>query len=396
MMAPCRARVQPGSVGGARGAGPARLAAMPPAHYLTVTSRAGRPGAGSLSSRPAGPKVVFFPDPILPTLPDAPQDTDAALRLAIVAASRFRGATAPNPPVGCCLLDRDGRVLALDAHRKAGTAHAEAGAIAAARAVGTADRIHTVVVTLEPCNHHGRTPPCTEAILSTPARRLVVGAPDPNPAVAGGGTARLARAGLAVTLAAEDPALAGLAEDCARLIAPFAKRAMTGRPFVTVKQALDPAGGMVPPPGAKTFTSEAALRFAHALRRRADAVLTGSGTILADDPGFDVRRVRDHPGRCRPLAILDRRGRVPAAYLDAARGRGFVPFVADGIEDALDRLGEAGALEVLVEAGPALLASLDAAGLWDEWVTIRKRHGAEADQAEIRGRDGRVETLALA
>lgn len=369
---------------------------MPRAHYLTVTSRAGPPGAGSLPSRPAGPKAVFFPDPILPIPPDAPQDSHAALRLAIAAASRFRGATAPNPPVGCCLLDRDGRVLALDAHRRAGTPHAEAGAIAAARAAGTADRIHTVVVTLEPCNHHGRTPPCTEAILSTPARRLVIGAPDPNPAVAGGGAARLAEAGLAVAMAAEDPGLAGLAGDCARLIAPFAKRATTGRPFVTVKQALDASGSMLPPPGAKTFTSETALRFAHALRRRADAVLTGSGTVLADDPGFDVRRVPDHPERRRQLAILDRRGRVPAAYLDAARDRGFLPFVARDIGEALDRLGEAGALEVLVEAGPALLASLDRAGLWDEWVTIRKRDGAEADGAEIRGRDGRAETLVLA
>ena len=339
---------------------------------------------------------MFFPDPILPIPPDAPQEPDAALRLAIAAASRFRGATAPNPPVGCCLLDRDGHVLALEAHRKAGTPHAEAAAIAAARAAGTVDRIHTVVVTLEPCNHHGRTPPCTEAILSTPARRLVVGVSDPNLAVAGGGTARLAGAGLDVTMAAQDPALVALADDCARLIAPFAKRATTGRPFVTVKQALDPAGGMVPPPGAKTFTSEAALRFAHALRRRADAVLTGSGTVLADDPGFDVRRVADHPGRRRQLAILDRRGRVPAAYLDAARTRGFEPFLADGIEDALDRLGDAGALEVLVEAGPALLASLDAAGLWDEWVTIRKRDGGAADEVEIRGRDGRAEALALA
>ena len=339
---------------------------------------------------------MFIPDPVLPIPPDAPLDLDAALRLAVAAAERFRGATAPNPPVGCCLLDAEGRVLALAAHRKAGTAHAEAGAIAAARAAGRAAAIHTVVVTLEPCNHHGRTPPCTEAILSTAARRVVVGAPDPNPGVAGGGAARLAGAGLAVDMAPAAPALAGAAEACARLIAPFAKRATTGRPFVTVKQALDPAGSMIPPPGARTFTSEAALRFAHALRRRADAILTGSGTVLADDPGFDVRRVPDHPERRRHLAVLDRRRRVPAAYLAAARGRNLSPIVSDDLASALDTLGEAGALEVLVEAGPALLASLDAAGLWDEWIVIRKGEGADADRAEIRGRDGGVETLALA
>ena len=342
-----------------------------------------------------GSSAVFFPDPLLPTPPDIPLELEAALQLAVAAAERFRGATAPNPPVGCCLLDADGHVLALAAHRRAGTAHGEAGAIAAARTSGRAALIHTVVVTLEPCNHHGRTPPCTEAVLSTPARRVVIGARDPNPGVAGGGAARLADAGLAVAMAADLPGLAGAAGACARLIAPFAKRAATGRPFVTVKQALDPAGSMIPPPGAKTFTSDAALRFAHGLRRRADAILTGSGTVLADDPGFDVRRVPDHPERRRHLAVLDRRRRVPAAYLAAAEARGLLPFVAEEVGAALDRLGEAGALEVLVEAGPAVLASLDAAGLWDEWIVIRKGEGAEADHADIRGRDGGVETLAL-
>lgn len=359
----------------------------------SIAGRALRRGI-TLTATP-GSSAVFIPDPVLPNPPDTPQDLDAALRLAVTAAERFRGATAPNPPVGCCLLDAGGRVLALAAHRRAGTAHAEAAAIAAARAAGRAAAIHTVVVTLEPCDHHGRTPPCTEAILSTPARRVVIGVRDPNPGVAGGGAGRLARAGLAIAMAAEAPDLAGAAAACARLIAPFAKRATTGRPFVTVKQALDPAGSMIPPPGAKTFTSEAALRFAHALRRRADAILTGSGTVLADAPGFDVRRVPDHPERRRHLAVLDRRGRVPEAYLAAARGRNLAPFVGDDLGSALDRLGEAGALEVLVEAGPALLASLAAAGLWDEWIVIRRGVGAEADRAEIRGRDGGVETLAL-
>jgi diaminohydroxyphosphoribosylaminopyrimidine deaminase/5-amino-6-(5-phosphoribosylamino)uracil reductase len=336
-----------------------------------------------------------FPDPFLPAPPEGSQDIPSALRLAIDAAGRFRGATAPNPTVGCCLLDADGRVLALDAHRRAGTAHAEAGAIAAARAAGTAARVHTVVVTLEPCNHHGRTPPCTEAILSTPARRVVIGVADPNPAVAGGGAGRLAGAGLEILMAKDVPGCTGLAAECRTLIAPFAKRAASGRPFVTVKQALDPAGSMMPPPGAKTFTAEPALRLAHALRRRADAILTGSGTVLADDPGFDVRRVPDHPGRRRQLAVLDRRRRVPAAWLEGAAARNLDAFASDDLEAALDRLGASGALEVLVEAGPAVLASIAAAGLWDEWVVIRKGHGAAPDQAEVRRPDGGVETLEL-
>ncbi len=317
---------------------------------------------------------------------------------AIEAAAAYRGATAPNPTVGCCLLDAEGNVLALEAHRRAGTAHAEAAAIAACRSAGTADRIRTVVVTLEPCDHHGRTPPCTEAILSTPARAVVIGARDLNPAVVGGGAARLARAGLDVRMVADLPGAgaAALGQACRDLVAPFAKHAATGRPFVTVKQALDPSGSMIPPPGAKTFTSEAALRYAHALRRRADAILTGSGTVLADDPRFDVRRVPDHPDRRRGLAILDRRGRVPGPYLAGAAGRGLDAFVAGDLAGALDMLGAAGALEVLVEAGPAVTDSVAEAGLWDEWVVIRKGGGADADRAEIRGRDGRVHTLVLA
>ena len=351
-------------------------------------------GAGSTSTA-LGVRRLPFPDPVIPAPPDDPQDIASALRLAIDAAGRFRGATAPNPTVGCCLLDGDGRILALEAHRRAGTAHAEAGAIAAARAAGTVDRVDTVVVTLEPCDHHGRTPPCTEAILATPARRVVIGVADPNPSVAGGGAGRLARAGLDVRRAENLPGCADLAAGCRALIAPFAKRALTGRPFVTVKQALDPAGSMIPPRGAKTFTSEPALRFAHALRRRADAILTGSGTVLADDPGFDVRRVPDHPDRRRSLAVLDRRGRVPAAWLAAAASRNLDAFAVDDLEAALDRLGAAGALEVLVEAGPAVLASIAAAGLWDEWVVIRKGEGSAPDRAEVRRRDGSIESLEL-
>lgn len=340
---------------------------------------------------------MHFPDPVPPPPPEAPQDIGAALRLAVDAAARRRGATAPNPPVGCVLLDAGGAVLAVEGTRPAGGPHAEAAAIASVRAAGVVDRVHTVVVTLEPCNHFGRTPPCTEAIVSTPARRVVIGVSDPNRAVAGGGAARLARAGLLVAMAASLPGCAEAAESCAGLIAPFAKRAATGRPWVTVKQALDASGSMIPPPGAKTFTSEPSLRLAHALRRRADAILTGSGTVLGDAPGFDVRRVPDHPGRRRRLAILDRRRRVPAGYIDAARGRNLDGFAADDLAEALDALGADGALEVLVEAGPSVLNSLEALDLWDEWVVIRKDPEFGVDRVEMRRRGGGcLETLVLA
>ncbi|PRX11396.1 UNVERIFIED_ORG: diaminohydroxyphosphoribosylaminopyrimidine deaminase [Martelella mediterranea] len=298
----------------------------------------------------------------------------AALARAIEGAARFAGATSPNPPVGCVLLDAAGVVLAEGYHRKAGAPHAEAAAIAEARAAGLVSRVHTVVVTLEPCNHHGRTPPCADAILATPARRVVIGAPDPNPGVTGGGAARLAAAGLSVTFAGAmaDERARQLALLSSRLIAPFAKQTVTGLPWVTVKQAVDADGNMVPPAGAKTFTSPASLTLAHRLRRRADAILTGSGTILADHPELTVRRVPDFAGKQRVLAILDRRGRVPADYIAAAEARGFSVVISENLTDCLQMLGERGVLEVLVEAGPSLTAAVLENGLWDEHVHIRK------------------------
>ncbi|AYV48672.1 bifunctional diaminohydroxyphosphoribosylaminopyrimidine deaminase/5-amino-6-(5-phosphoribosylamino)uracil reductase RibD [Caulobacter flavus] len=288
-----------------------------------------------------------------------------AFRLALDAASQLAGATAPNPPVGCAVLAADGAVLAVEAHQGAGLPHAEAAALAACR--DRWDEVHTLVVTLEPCNHHGRTPPCVEAILASPARAVWIGARDPNPAVAGGGARRLATAGLDIAFVAGP-----LAAESARLIAPFAMRATQGRPWLTVKQAFTTDGSMIPPTGAKTFASEASLDLAHALRRRADAVITGSGTILADAPLLTVRRVADPRRAPRRLAILDRRGRVPRAYLDAARERGLEPSVHADIPALLADLAAGGALEALVEAGPTLSAAFLDAGLWDERVVITK------------------------
>ena len=320
------------------------------------------------------------------TLP--PHAIIEAFARAIDCASAFVGATAPNPPVGCVLLDQDGHPLAAAAHPRAGEGHAEARAIEAATAAGVAERIHTVVVTLEPCNHRGRTPPCTEAILATNSREVWIGAPDPNPSVKGGGAARLAQAGLRIAFACDIPGADGTATaaQAERLIAPFAKRVRTGLPWITVKQALDRTGSMIPPRGAKTFTSEASLRLAHALRKRADAILTGSGTVLADRPEFTVRRIPDFPARRRTLVVLDRRALVPDCYLEAAQARGFEVWRAGSAEEALERLGTAGALEVLVEAGPALSGDLLERGLWDEHVVIAQGEPGAEDTVTIRGK----------
>jgi len=312
-----------------------------------------------------------------------------AFRTALELAFEYEGATAPNPPVGCVLLDAHGEIIAAAAHRKAGELHAEARAIAAARAAGAEGRIHTVVVTLEPCNHTGRTPPCSEGILATSARVVWIGANDPNGTVAGGGAARLERAGLDVRHLAslKDPQAAELHGDCARLIAPFAKRCRTGLPYVVVKQALSADGSMIPPAGQKTFTSPQSLDFAHRLRRRADAILTGSGTVLADNPHFTVRRVPDFEGKRRWLSILDRRGRVPQSYLEDARARGFETRLETSLAEALGRLGTDGALTVLVEAGPEVTREVLESAFWDEHYIIRQGRDGAPDSITLRRRE---------
>jgi diaminohydroxyphosphoribosylaminopyrimidine deaminase/5-amino-6-(5-phosphoribosylamino)uracil reductase len=302
-----------------------------------------------------------------------------AMREAVAAARRFEGATAPNPPVGCVLLDAVGKVLSVAAHQRAGTLHAEARAIEEARAAGNLTDIHTVVVTLEPCNHHGRMPPCTEAILATPARRVVIGVADPNPKVPGGGAARLKKAGLDVSF------FKGDTTQLKRLIAPFTKRVTKGLPFVTVKQAINHDGSMLPPARQKTFTSQGSLFIAHALRRRADAIITGSGTVLSDDPLFTVRHLSDHLGKRRKLYIFDRRRRVPSPYLEAATQRGLDAVIVSDLETVLREAAAAGANEILVEAGPELTAHVLQSSLWDEHVRITQTDGQDKVEILVNG-----------
>ena len=315
----------------------------------------------------------------------------AAAQRALDLAWAKAGATAPNPPVGCVLLGGDGQVLAEAAHERAGSAHAEAAAIAMCRAAGSLDLARAAVVTLEPCSHVGRTPPCADALLATGIKLILIGAPDPHPLAPGQGFEMLQDAGLRVLpfSALDHPAAGRLARSAARLIEPFASAVIRGRPFVTLKTALTSKGSMVPPSGQKTFTSEMSLAHAHTLRRRADAILTGSGCILADDPAFTVRRVPDHPAKRRILAILDRRRRVPDAYFADARARGLEPRRYAGLEAALKDLGAAGALEVLVEAGPTLRRAVLKSGVWDEEVIFQQAISpGAADETRMVRRDG--------
>jgi len=300
-----------------------------------------------------------------------------AMKMALNAAEQFVGATAPNPPVGAIALDRSGKVLLGAAHQMAGAPHAEAKLLELAEKLGKLAAIETLVVTLEPCNHKGRTLPCTDAILKHKnIRRVVFGCHDPNPQVKGGGEARLREAGLEV--------ISGVLEnECRFLIRAFAKQVRTGRPYVTIKAAFTDEGSMIPPIGEKTFTSPASLLFAHELRKRADAIWTGSGTVLADYPQFTVRWLPDHPEKRRFLVLSDRRRQVPKDWLALAEKNRFRIHYAENLEEGLDFLGKSGVLEVLVEAGPTLRDQWLESGLWDESVVITQGMNGEDDEVDV-------------
>lgn len=308
---------------------------------------------------------------------------DAAIR----EAARFMGATSPNPPVGCALLDRQGQILAIAAHQQAGQAHAEQNALDLARASGAFEKIHTAIVTLEPCNHFGQTPPCAKALLASPVKHVWIGAEDPNALARGGAnTLRAAPNGIKVRFAREEPAFAAQTARAIALSAPFSKVQREGKCFITVKQALDHVGSMRPPPGQKTFTSPSSLTLAHYLRRATDAIITGAGTILSDKPLFTVRHVPDHPMRRRILAICDRRGVIGPEIRDFYEQHGFETWVSHDLTELPAQLAKAGALWALVEGGPRLTTACESLNLWDEWLTIRTAPGRE-DEVHLRAPD---------
>ncbi len=282
--------------------------------------------------------------------------------------------THPNPRVGAVVLDADGTLVAEAAHLGAGFVHAEADAVAQAgqRAAGG-----TVVVTLEPCNHHGRTPPCTEALISAGVARVVVGAGDPDQRVSGAGLARLRAAGIEVI----DGVLATAVE---ALDPGYFHHRRTGRPRVTLKVAATLDGQTAAADGTSQWiTSADARRDAHRLRAEADAVMIGAGTLLADDPRLDVRldgydgaqpvpvivageRALPHDARVfsrKALVYAASPRDLPVEVVTVAPRPGGVDLGA-----VLADLGGRGLLDVLVEGGPTLAGALWAQGLVDRGV----------------------------
>lgn len=308
------------------------------------------------------------------------------LQDALALAESSFGLTEPNPRVGCVIGHADGRVLGRGATQQAGGPHAEVMALRDAQAQGQATAGATAWVTLEPCAHHGRTPPCCDALIAAGLARVVVALADPFPQVNGAGLARLRAAGIEVVLADAD------IEHAARDInIGFLSRVQRGLPWVRLKMAASLDGITALPDGqSQWITGEAARRDGHAWRRRASAVLTGIGTVLADDPRLDVRWVAT-PAQPQRV-VVDSRWRLPAtARVLQAPGRALVvgaidPGLAppaitaagatllhapgpDGrvdLRSMLQQLAARGINELHVEAGAVLNGALLGAGLVDE------------------------------
>lgn len=343
----------------------------------------------------------------------------AAMQRALELARLGEGHVEPNPMVGAVVAAAasrggDGAIVGEGWHARFGGPHAEVAALAAA---GDASRGATLYVTLEPCCHHGKTPPCTDAIIAAGIRRVVIAATDPFPAVNGGGIAALRAAGIDVE--------AGLCEpESLRLTAPFRKLVTEKKPWVIAKWAMSLDGRMTTPAGADRWISaEASRGIVHDLRARVDAIVVGIGTAEADDPLLTARPTSAPQTASRPLLriVLDSSGRLPLASLLVQTAREQPLLVAVGPDapaerrraleaagcevwvgqdrdkgqrlDALLReLGRRQLTNVLVEGGPQVLAGLFEQHQVDEvWVFIAPRiiggEGAAAPLANMAAAD---------
>ena len=303
------------------------------------------------------------------------------------------GLSDPNPRVGCVITAPDGRVIGRGHTQQAGGPHAEVTALRDLASRFETARGASVFVTLEPCSHHGRTPPCCDALIAAGVARVSVALQDPNPLVAGQGIARLRAAGIEVAMATDRADGALLADAARELNIGFFSRIQRGRPWVRLKAAVSLDGRTALDNGVSQWiTGPAARADGHAWRKRAGALLTGVGTVLDDNPRLDVRRVEtvlqplrvvvdsrlDTPPASR---LLDAPGRaliyaasIDNARRDALRDRGAEIALCPGADGKVDLaamladLAQRGINELHVEAGHKLNGSFVRAGLVDEFL----------------------------
>ncbi len=274
-------------------------------------------------------------------------DDGEVMRQAIDLAASVRGQTSPNPWVGCVIESVDGKRFT-GATQPPGGMHAEAVALSVA---GDQAKGATLWCTLEPCSHHGRTPPCADSVISAGIKRVVVGITDPDPRVAGKGIERLRDAGIEVTVGVEQEAISGQ-------LAPYVKHRTTGRPWVVLKLAATIDGRTAAPDGtSKWITGEPARLDTHRIRAESDAIIVGAGTVRTDDPSLTVRHVE---GRDPIRVVL---GKIPedAKVHPAIEMEG-------GVVEVLDELGTRGVMQVMVEGGATVAGEFHRAGLVDRYM----------------------------
>lgn len=334
------------------------------AHSAITARLTAGDAAGPTAERPSGARPVA-------TVAEV-----SAMHRAIELAAYGAGSVLPNPVVGCVLLSRGGQVVGEGFHRRAGGPHAEVNALAAA---GDRARGGTAVVTLEPCNHTGRTGPCSEALIAAGVVRVVVAVREPSERAAGGSD-RLRAAGVDIVdlTGSEDPAAAqavSAARDGNRV---WLTAIRLGRPYVTFKAGMTIDGRVAAADGtSRWITSEESRADVHALRGRVDTIVVGIGTVLADDPRLTARGPAGGPRLRQPLrVVLDSTGRTPAAarVLDDAAPTLVATAAEFGADPAgrvdlaavLTELYRRGRRHVLLEGGPRLAAAFLDAGLVDE------------------------------
>ncbi|NMO56327.1 bifunctional diaminohydroxyphosphoribosylaminopyrimidine deaminase/5-amino-6-(5-phosphoribosylamino)uracil reductase RibD [Actinoplanes sp. TBRC 11911] len=293
---------------------------------------------------------------------------DEAMRRAIALAARGLGTTSPNPVVGCVLLDAEGDMAGEGFHAYAGGPHAEIVALAQA---GERARGGTAVVTLEPCNHTGRTGPCSEALINAGVRRVVIAVDDPTP-VASGGSVTLRAAGVQVETGVRR-------QDAQEGNIAWLTAVRRGRPFVIWKFAATLDGRSAAADGTSQWVTSAIARTdVHALRSTVDAILVGVGTVIADDPQLTVRDLRDGTLAIKqPLRVVaDSDGRTPAkarvrdaaapTWIVTAKEVGAGPDRRVDLNALLVALFGRGIRSVLLEGGPTLAGAFLEAGLVDK------------------------------
>src|ERR1700761_7693824 len=279
---------------------------------------------------------------------------DTAMRLAAEHADLVKGSTYPNPPVGAVILDRDGRIARAGGTQRAGRAHAE---VVALRRAGRLAEGGTAVVTLEPCTHHGKTPPCVDALLDAGIASVVYAVADPNPTAAGG-AARLAAAGVHVIGDAQaDLVTAGPLRE-------WLHKQRTGLPHVTWKYAASIDGRSAAADGSSQWiTSEAARADVHRRRATADAIVVGTGTVLADDPTLTARLTDGSLADRQPLRVVVGKREIPSeAKVLNDDSRTMVIQTrepAEVLQALTDRT------DVLLEGGPTLAGAFLRAGMID-------------------------------